>query len=64
MLKKRKKKVASKKVTYDKAAQAMYITLVDSSEKVASTKEDNLLVLVDRDSRDNILGIEIIGIKL
>lgn len=64
--KKSKLKTFGNKITYDKAAKAVYVQLVETIKKgeVDKTKEDNFLVLVDRDKDGKALGIEILGIEL
>lgn len=67
MAKKIKKRITlgSKEVTYDKEAKALYIYLkIVNSEEVVTTKEDNHLVIIDRDKDGKAVGVEIIGIKL
>lgn len=64
--KKYKLKHFGNKVTYDRKAKAVYISLVEkiAAGEVDKTKEDNFLVLVDRDKNGKALGIEIVGIEL
>lgn len=66
MAKKVKKKITigSKVVTYDKEAKALYIYLSGDASGKVSSKEDNYLVVIDRDDKGLAVGIEIIGIKL
>ena len=49
------------KITYDEDADAMYIKLIRG--KVAKTKEVDPNMMVDYDSKGNILGIEILFVK-
>jgi len=48
------------KVTYDKIADASYMTL--RKGKVAKTVEINRDVIADLDKKGNVLGIEILGV--
>jgi len=54
-------KMLSMKITYDKEAHAVAITL--RKDKVAKTKEINWNVIADFDRKGNILGIEILGVS-
>ena len=48
------------KITYDKIANAAYITL--QKGKMAKTVEINTDVIVDFDKKGNALGIEVLGV--
>lgn len=49
------------RIKYDKMADAMYIYM--SKGKVAKTIKVNGRLLVDVDEKDNVLGIEMIGVS-
>lgn len=54
-------------VTYDKAAQALYIflSLVNRKDIVAKTDiVRDCTVILDKDAKGKVLGIEIIGLKI
>jgi uncharacterized protein YuzE len=50
-------------IRYDTQADAAYIYLVETPDKVAETKELSDEIFVDYDKAGRPLGIEIIGVK-
>ena len=50
------------KITYDKNADALYIS-INENDKVSETQEVRPDLFIDKNSQGSLLGIEILGIS-
>ena len=53
-------------VTYDSPSNAAYVYMANKIKdgEVESTRQEELIVLVDRNKKGKVLGVEIIGLQL
>ena len=51
------------KIEYDREADAIYVHLTEKPKKVAKSREIEEGVILDLDSKKQVLGIEVLGVS-